>query len=213
VFLEEKSKDTAGAEVQDAVIVRIADGSGSGVDLTVQAPALTATTQGSDTMTSDNSVTEYYDRYGTYAMYDSDSQGLVEITYPDNQAIAKIAVGTAPTFGTSGTGGTVETAVKIKNPVSKLASEINTASLSGDLILIGGPCANSLVAELVEDGSLTATGETLTCAGWTPTKGIIKEVSDAFGSGQKALVVAGTTADDTRSLAANNKGLANHMGS
>jgi len=202
VFLEEKGKDSAGTEVHDAVVVNIADGTGSGVDLTMTNVTLTADTKYSDTQTTDNSVTEYYDRYGTQVKFDSDNQGLVEITYPDNQALAELAVGSNPTFATSGSGGTVETAVKIKNPVAKLASEINTASLSGDLILVGGPCVNSLVATLVANGELAVTGETLTCDGWTPSTGIIKEVANAFGSGKKALVVAGSQADDTRALAA-----------
>jgi len=200
LIFEEKSKDTTNTEVKDAIIVSASDGSGSGIDIQIGSTdyAFTATNAYSGTLQSDNSVTHYYDRYGTFVKYDSDSQGMIEITYPDDQATANLAFGSNPTFTTAGGGATVETAVKIKSPVAKLASEINTAALTGDLILVGGPCANALVATLAE----TAANNIPTCSGWTLTTGLIAEVTNAFGSGKKALVVAGTNADDTRSLAA-----------
>ena len=194
LILEEKGKDTSNNEVKDAIIVKVQDGSGAGVDLTISTPILTAATKSSATMESDNSVTMYMDRYGTTVKYDSDSQGLVEITYPDEQSVAVVAVGSDPKFTTAAGGTTVETAVKITEPVAKLDTEIDTTALTGDLILVGGPCVNTLVAELLKD--------TVTCETWAYTTGIIKEVENAFGSGHKALIVAGTTKDDTRSLAA-----------
>ena len=89
----------------------------------------------------------------------------------------------------------MQTAVKITKPVAKFANEVSTASLTSDLILVGGPCANSLVATLMA-------ADNVTCASWSFSKGVIKEYATAFGSAQKALVVAGTNAADTRSLAA-----------
>jgi len=199
LVLEEKAKDANNNDVQDAIIVTIADGSGSGVDLTIQAPLLTATGASTGyTKESDNSVTVYADRRGTMVEHDTDSQGLVTITYPDEQATANVAVGPDPQFSVAGEAGTVEQAIKITTPVAKLDNEINTASLTGDLILIGGPCANKLVAQLAEDETTGIPA----CDAWDLSKGLIKEVTNAFGSGKKALVVAGTTADDTRELAA-----------
>jgi hypothetical protein len=194
LILEEKGKNTANSDVQDAIIVTVKDGTGTGVDLAINTPVLTAATQSSATMESDNSVTMYMDRYGTVVKYDTDSQGLVEITYPDEQSTAVVAVGTDPKFTTAAGGTTLETAVKITEPVAKLDTEIDTTALTGDLILVGGPCVNTLVAELLKD--------TVTCETWAYTTGIIKEVENAFESGHKALIVAGTTKDDTRSLAA-----------
>jgi hypothetical protein len=200
LILEEKSKDTSTPEVdiQDAIIATMERGSGATIAATVSAPTLTAAgATNLGTKESDNSVTIYSDRRGTWLEHDTDSQGLLTILYPDEQATANVAVGANPTFTASGTAGTVEQAVKITAPVAKLDSEINTASLSSDLILVGGPCANTLVATLAE----TAANGIPACADWSLTTGIIKEVTNAFGSGQKALVVAGTTADDTRDLA------------
>jgi hypothetical protein len=153
----------------------------------------------SQTRGSDSNVVDYVDLYGAYVVEDKNDQNSVTIYYPDDQVYAVIGAGdataTASVGGASGT--TVDAAVVITSPVAKLASEINTDSLSSDLILIGGPCANSLLATLAETSD-----DIPSCADWDLTTGLIKEVEDAFGSGQKALVVAGTTADDTRNLAA-----------
>jgi len=101
---------------------------------------------------------------------------------------------------TVSTGGTYKEAVTITSPVAKLASEVNTATLDKDLILVGGPCANPLVQQLVDDGKLD---ETYTCAGgtpgeaWKPNTAYIIVVDDAF-NGHRAMVVAGTMGTDTR---------------
>lgn len=195
LVLEEKGKDTNNNEVQDAIIVKVADGSGSGVDLTIQTPILTAATSYNAAETTDNSVTWYYDRYGTMIKHDTDGQGLVEITYPDQQADAIVAVGSDPTFTAAGGGVTVETAVKITEPVAKLDSEIDTDAVTFDLILVGGPCVNTLVVELLA-------ADEVTCDTWAYSEGIIKEVTGIFGTSHKALIVAGTTKADTRALAA-----------
>jgi len=41
------------------------------------------------------------------------------------------------------------------------------------------------------------------CKNWPYRTGIIKEFENAFGSGRKALVIAGTSKEDTRMLASN----------
>ncbi|MEM7815656.1 MAG: S-layer protein [Candidatus Aenigmatarchaeota archaeon] len=201
LIYEEKGKNAAGSEVQDAVIVTVADGSGSGVDMTISAPTLTAATTYSGTQQTDNSVTEYYDRYGVHVKYDTDGQGLVVITYPDEQATAMVAAGSDPKFSTSGTGGTYDAAVKIKNPVAKFDTEVSTTGLTSDLILIGGPCANSLVSTLLATESTTCSTDANGFINKYPN-GMIKEFENAFGSGRKALVVAGVNGAQTRSLAA-----------
>ena len=196
LVLEENAKDTSTpqTDIKNAVIITVGEGTGSGLDVTIQSPSLTDVVKPSATLTSDNSVTEYYDRRGTKVKFDSDGQGIREITYPDDQAIAGVAVGSATVVSFSGAT-TVEKAVKIQQPVAKLASEVNTGALAGDLILVGGPCVNTLVATLMA-------ADNVTCSSWAYTTGVIKEYTNAFSSGKKALVVAGTTKADTRSLAA-----------
>lgn len=199
---EEKGKNAASdTDAQDAVFVTIADGSGSNTDVTIQTPVLTSATQASAAMQSDNSVTIYGDRYGTAIGYDTDGQGLVTILYPDDQATAMVAIGSNPTFSTSGTGGTYNAAVLLKNPVAKFDTEMNTAAINSDLILIGGPCANTLVATLLAAESTTCTSDANGFITKYPN-GVIKEVENAFSSGKKALIVAGTNGAGTRALAA-----------
>ncbi len=196
LIFEEKAKDTQAVETEiyNGIIVTVGEGSGSGLDVNILTPYLTDAVKPSQSLTSDNSVTEYYDRRGTKVKFDTDGQGIVEVTYTDDQAIAGVAIGSAPTISFAGATA-VEKAVKIQQPVGKLASEVNTAALAGDLILVGGPCVNTLVATLM-------TADNVTCSSWAYTTGVIKEYANAFGSGKKALVVAGTTKADTRSLAA-----------
>src|SRR4030042_6521673 len=99
-----------------------------------------------------------------------------------------VAAGSNPVFSTAGTGGTYDSAVKIKNPVAKFDNEVSTGALSADLILIGGPCANSLVATLLSSESTTCSTDANGFIVKYPN-GLIKEVTNAFGSGKKGLVV------------------------
>jgi hypothetical protein len=199
LVLEEKGKNSAGAEVRDAILAKTATiGTAApykmGWDSTVT--FTDASSPSFTTMVSDTYTKKAVDRYGTYVSVNTYGQVSATIYYPDEQATAAVAVGTDPVFSTTAGGTTVETAVKITEPVSKFDNEIDTTALTGDLILVGGPCVNTLVAELM--------GTTLdNCLDvWTYTTGIIKEYENAFDSGKKALVVAGTNAADTRSLAA-----------
>ena len=148
----------------------------------------------------DSNNKDYVDLYGLYVYETTSGQNTLTLYYPDDQVYAVIGAGASS--GTASIGGasgaTVNAAVVLTSPVAKLDNEVNTATLASDLILVGGPCANTLVAQLAAD----AANGVPDCSSWTLTTGLIKEVSNAFGSGRKALVVAGTTADDTRSLAA-----------
>ncbi len=84
--------------------------------------------------------------------------------------------------------------VPITSAVAKLDSEVTATEKAKNLVLVGGPCANTLVADLAAAGKFP-----YTCATW-PGKnvGLIKAVDDAFTTGKVALVVAGTRAEDTR---------------
>jgi len=197
IFREENAKDvsTPEVDVKDFVVTTVGQESGTGITLKVVQPNLTATTtSGFVALTSDASVSKTMDRRGTVVTFDTDGQGLVGITYPDEQAVATVAVGAGPTFG-AGAAGTVQQAIKITSPIGKLASEVvNNPAPGADLILVGGPCANSLVAKLLSSSNVT-------CDSWNYTTGIIKEVIGGFTDGSRALIVAGTLAKDTRDLA------------
>jgi len=151
----------------------------------------------------------YLSDYGTYFVLDTDAD-TVTIYYPGNRpAYVNVGVGEDPTISVSaGTaGGTYKAAVPITNPISKLDNEISTTALNNDLILVGGPCANTLVKQLLD----TAWNTSNSCDYWLtqhPTlknsgNGLVKIIENAFGSGHKALIVAGMTGQDTRNLVAN----------
>jgi hypothetical protein len=138
---------------------------------------------------------------GTYVIRNTDSDTL-KIYTPTVPTPVYVGVGSNPSFtaGEGVEGGTVEQAVQIKNSVSKMESEISTSTLDRDVVLLGGPCANGLVATVLN----MSAAKPQCVADFTamyPTEGVIKVVTDAFGSGQKALVVAGVDRTATRNLA------------
>ncbi|RLJ01336.1 MAG: hypothetical protein DRP10_04295, partial [Candidatus Aenigmatarchaeota archaeon] len=85
--------------------------------------------------------------------------------------------------------------------IAKLATDaFNTKVINGEikknLILVGGPCANNLVAVLANEN------KTLSCSDWldgTHTgEARIQLINDAFTTGKVALVVAGLNAENTQ---------------
>lgn len=194
-----EEKDDAGNRYSTLFPVTT-EASGSNNVAIPAAPIFTAS-EDSQTRGSDSTITDYVDLYGLFVTRTTSGQDTLKVYYPDEQVYAVIGAGassaTASVGGSSGS--TVKAAVVLTSPVAKLDSEVvGDASLSSDLVLVGGPCANTLVASLAaESGSVIPT-----CSDWTLTTGLIKEVQNVWGSGQKALVVAGTNAADTRSLAA-----------
>jgi len=124
----------------------------------------------------------------------------VVVKIPAEQQKAYVYVGKLK--GETTAGGTYRTYAPLSLPVAKLASEVTTADkTNANIVLVGGPCANALVQQLVDAGKLDAS---FTCAGgtpgeaWTPGAAYVKVIEDAFATGRIALVVAGTDAADTR---------------
>ena len=157
---------------------------------------------GSGLIGKDDTDYEYgVSKSGTYVIRNTDADTL-KIYTPEVPTAVYVGVGSSPSF-TTGEGvsaGTVEQAVEIRNSVSMMESEISTSTLDRDVVLLGGPCANGLVAT-----ALNMSASKPTCvADFTalyPTEGVIKVVSNVFDSGQKALVVAGVDRTATRNLA------------
>jgi hypothetical protein len=153
--------------------------------------------------TASDKVNHYVTKWGTKVVFDISGAGTATITYPDSQVYHLVAVGENPSWTTAATeAGTYKTYVPLSLPVAKLASEVTPADkANANIVLVGGPCANSLVQALVDAGKLDAS---MTCAGgtpgpaWTPGAAYVKVVEDAFATGRVALIVAGTNAADTR---------------
>ena len=172
------------ATTKDAVFAGLNYASTDGLRIDHESGSRTGASDG-DSRGSNTYISDYLNTYGTQIEVTSgaEAQGKVVIKYPDDQAVATVAFGTDPSFSTGETGGTYNAAYQITSPVTWLDNQVTeSASLAYDLILIGGPCANTVVASY--------------------TTGLIKEETNIFSSGKKALIIAGTTADDTRDLAA-----------
>ena len=102
--------------------------------------------------------------------------------------------------GTEGAAAAGDRTGQIKTSVGKLDTEVSSPAGENNLILVGGPCANLLVAQLADAGKYDWTCDDL---GTLPAGSgySIDIVNDAFADGQVALVVVGVSADDTRDAA------------
>jgi hypothetical protein len=159
------------------------------------APSFTGTKTQSATV-SGTTQNRYMDQYGTYVTYDSTSPGTFSVSYPSTQAQAVVGVGKAPASSGGAVGGSVTTdkVLPITADVVKLDSEVVASDKTGkDLVLMGGSCINSLVADLASAGKFP-----YGCADWPGRDfGRAQVIEDAFASGKMALVIAGTRAADT----------------
>ena len=72
----------------------------------------------------------------------------------------------------------------------KLDIEINTASMTKNLVLIGGPVYNSIVSDLTTMGASTVD--------WYSSPGEWEWIADPFGRGYDVLIVAGANREETR---------------
>ncbi|MFH0929550.1 MAG: S-layer protein [Candidatus Aenigmatarchaeota archaeon] len=177
------------------IAVRMAgDVSYNRVDLAA-APSFTAPVTTNPTV-SGSTLNRYMDAFGTYVTYDSTAPGTLSLSIPSTQAQAIVGVGVSPAPSGGAGGGTVttETVLPITADVVKLDTEVAASDKTGkDLVLMGGPCINSLVSELATAGKFP-----YTCADWPGSNfGRVEVISDAFASGYTALVIAGTRAADT----------------
>ena len=79
-----------------------------------------------------------------------------------------------------------------KEPELPIVTE-DEADKTKNLVLVGGPVANKLVAELVNAGKSKVD--------WYESEGDIEVIEDAFTEGKVAIIVAGKDRDATRKAA------------
>lgn len=174
------------------------ESSADGGDTQVNAPVFTYSSD-SASDESDSKITHYVDFWGTYAIHNTDGQDKVDIWYPDTQVSANVVIlsstGSVSTDSTSS--GTVKSTNPIKTSIAMLDTDagIEAAKTSKNLILVGGPFVNSLVKTLADGGKTWAGQRYLDEGSGTY---IVQYVSNAFTNGKAALIVAGTSAADTR---------------
>jgi len=119
-----------------------------------------------------------------------------EIAVPSEQLKATVLVEGPQASVTSGPGTTVKKAVPIVDNIARLDTDsgIEAAKQTKNLILVGGPCVNSLTAQALGLAPNTCGAESTVPEG----AAMIKLVDNAFVQGKTALVVAGWDAENTR---------------
>ena len=147
--------------------------------------------------------------YGSLIVDDTDADDI-KMYLPDDQVtydvyVMKAGVA-APTSSSTGT--TTSATVSVSVPtlsssgVAVLDTEASALKVSSNLILVGGPAVNTLVAELGTTGKVRTvdTWRTQTVPGVYDYQGeaVIELVDDAFTAGKSVVVVAGFSAADTQ---------------
>ena len=130
--------------------------------------------------------------WGTLATYDNDGKQTLSIEYPDEQVLGNAFV--AP-VGAIVIGGGGESSAFTLNPIStgaaKLSSEVAGQEKTQNLIVVGGPGANSAAAALMSKTYPSYGAD----SGIPENKAIVK----LYENGENvALLVAGWNAADTR---------------
>jgi len=133
---------------------------------------------------------------------DSTSSNAVTWKIPSKTLAVKMSFGNP--LGTTSTTGTYKDEVVVTSPVAILDSEVTSVHKAKDLIVVGGPCVNTVAQSLVDSGKLSAN---YTCAGgvlgtaWSTDVGYIIVIDDGFTTGSQVMFVAGTKAAQTRTAA------------
>jgi hypothetical protein len=145
---------------------------------------------------------EAYSQYGLYIhkRTDTNNPSTVNLVYPDDQAEALVYVSSGETTTTSsGTPGGVTSKVPVAIPSSASVLDTEVSNAKGqNLIVVGGPCANSVSAAI-----MGVTDPNKCAEGFVEGKGMVKlyDSADGMATGKVALLVAGYSAADTRRAA------------
>jgi hypothetical protein len=165
---------------------------GSGKAFTVATPTLGSGTLGTGTEQSNTDLTDYVDPWGTFVQQNTNSNSAWQKVYfPDMAMRANVYL--APESATTSTSGgegsvTTQTVQRINVGAALLDSEADSLVGTTNLIVVGGPCANTVAAALM--------GNPAQCnAGFEPGKGMIKVFDQ---SGHESILVAGYEAAETR---------------
>jgi hypothetical protein len=144
----------------------------------------------------------YRDHYTTYGVEVDDVANnarvdRVVLKVPTTQLKGVVAIGKDISVGGTA-GSSYSEANPIKTAVAKLDSEVgDTDKSEKNIVLVGGPCANTLVRTLLESTAATCLSD-FEDMGYTSGSAMMKFVEDAWGTGKAALIVAGYDAADTR---------------
>lgn len=130
-----------------------------------------------------------------YSVKSNAEGNKVILGIPPETVYGKVQFGKT-SAATAGTTYTTDTVVARTTAVAKLDTEVTATEKASNLVLVGGPCANTLTATLAAKSDTDALK---TCATWPGENfALIMAFDDGFTTGKVAIVVAGTRAEDTR---------------
>lgn len=166
---------------------------GTNTELDVIAPTTGGTfhKSGGNKDYNDNNVLMYMSAKGAMFEYDNDDKSFVYLTYPEEDVYANVFISPA---GLAAAGGAVGdgSAVTLNRFGVKLAVlDSDAEGMTKNMIVVGGPCANTIAFELMDEPDDCAEG-------FEAGKAMLKFFDR---SGKAALLVAGAGADDTRGAA------------
>ncbi len=152
-----------------------------------------------DEITISGGVGEYraMSTYGTFvSRFTASEGGVATVSYPDSYMYANVYIlepeGAVTTSATEEGDVAADKVFEVTADVAKLDSEITDAGAS-DMVLVGGPCVNTLVSDLAADGKFA-----YTCDTWPGEDfGWIEVIPGAFAEGKTVLIIAGTRPADT----------------
>lgn len=192
------SKNTDEQSGNEGVEVNITN-STSTVDIDVVNPTGVFARNTIQTIKQKSDFKQGLSKYGVwveeYSPSSTTTADSVTIEYPLAQRGANVYLIGAAAAATSVAGSENVQFTELGSSVTKLDTEATTSDKTGkNLILVGGPAVNTLVAEL------GTAGKTLTLDEWRTDanvgRAIVQFIGDAWG--KPAIVVAGYSADDTR---------------
>lgn len=193
-FLVEEEND-ADSNAQGVMVMRTTDG---GTYTEMVAPIYTGTLTHADYDNAD--YDGYVSSYGTFAYMDASDDDQTELTvyYSAEQLYASVFIGPAAAETTTTvSGGYSEVPVQIPSNLFVYDSEVQDP-MAQSMVVVGGPCANSVAAAL-----LGVTNPNACAEGFELGKGMVKlfDSADGMNAGKVAMLVAGYSGDDTRRTA------------
>ncbi len=130
----------------------------------------------------------------------SASESSVKIEVPKSQRGLKLRVGQEGGTKTTTTGGTVSV-VPVTADIAKLDSELTAdEKKANDLIVVGGPCVNTIAADLL-GATYPTCSEAAVAKGIPKDAALIQVFSDKYATGKVAVLVAGYEAANTDAAA------------
>jgi hypothetical protein len=158
-----------------------------------EAADTTATTEAQARQNAGNLVQDVLDDSGIIlkATQSYGASDKVVISVPAKATTLQLYFGK---LGASTSGGTVKQLVPVKSSLAVLDTEVTAAQKAKNMVVVGGPCVNSVVADLASTGKFK-----YSCSAWPGRNfGYISVIDGAYTTGKVVVVIAGTTAADSR---------------